>query len=901
MVKVNAQSYSNRGTDFWVGYGNDASMYNSDGTVNANGGGQEMVLYFTCNRQANIKVEIPNTGWVKYYTIASGGGMVETDPLPKTGSDDARLTTEGVSNKGIHITSDISVSAYSHIYSNTGSATALLVPTDILGQDYYTLSYTQQSKEKYAYSFGFVVATEDSTVVEIIPSVNTINHVANVPFTETLNKGEIYNLFGSTISENGGEYIAGDITGTRIRTIVKDGTPCKKIAVFCGSGNTIISCDSLGRTEDNLFQQMYPSDAWGTRFVTVPSQNMTNNYYRVLVKNSSTTVKVNGTILTNLINKRYYEFESRRPLLITSDNDILVAQYITGAKACGNDNNGIDGDPDMIFLLPYNQNISSGKVIAASHYATTSHYINVVTATTDTAFFQLDGVYSGGSFQPIFGNSNFSYAQFKVKAGIHSLVSDSSFSAIAYGYGPGESYGYNVGFSLRHLLNFLQVQNPYGAPNDIPQTCAATPFKLAVNFVFKPNDIVWDFSNNPNLTPNNTVTIKNAVYDSVYSSHGERYYRYTLPGTYMYNATGNLSVVVNTYIPTQDGCTALFSIPYDIDVVPHPVADWKLNYDKCANDTLFFKDTSSAFTNKIIQWLWNFDDGTNTTDKNPVKKYANYGDYNVALRIITDIGCYADTVRPISLSTYPIANFDAMPNCEKNPVIFTDKSTISYGAITNWFWEFGDKENSNLQNPPGKIYEVGGPYQIKLTVSNKNGCTDDTLKNIFIYRYPVVTTKDTFVYQGNAVQLKPFYSGDSLKYQWSPALYLNSDTAAFPIAIPKDDITYHLTVTGLGGCITQKDVYIDVLQILDVPNAFSPNGDGINDKWIINNLQYYPNADVQIFNRYGQSLFHSTNYYSNPWNGTLSGKPLPVGTYYYIINPKNPHLTTKTGYVLILR
>ena len=82
-------------------------------------------------------------------------------------------------------------------------------------------------------------------------------------------------------------------------------------------------------------------------------------------------------------------------------------------------------------------------------------------------------------------------------------------------------------------------------------------------------------------------------------------------------------------------------------------------------------------------------------------------------------------------------------------------------------------------------------------------------------------------------------------------------------------------------------ITVRVLTDLVVPNAFTPNGDGINDTWNINTLSFqYPDCTVDVFNRYGQQLFHSEGY-SKPWDGTYNKKPLPVGTYYYIINLKN--------------
>ncbi|WP_157682183.1 T9SS type B sorting domain-containing protein [Mucilaginibacter mallensis] len=86
---------------------------------------------------------------------------------------------------------------------------------------------------------------------------------------------------------------------------------------------------------------------------------------------------------------------------------------------------------------------------------------------------------------------------------------------------------------------------------------------------------------------------------------------------------------------------------------------------------------------------------------------------------------------------------------------------------------------------------------------------------------------------------------------------------------------------------------------LVIPNTFTPNGDGINDTWNIRYIENYPNCTVNIFNRYGTKLFTSVGY-PIPWNGKYNGTNLPVGTYYYIINPGNGQ-DTVSGYVAIIR
>jgi gliding motility-associated-like protein len=94
-------------------------------------------------------------------------------------------------------------------------------------------------------------------------------------------------------------------------------------------------------------------------------------------------------------------------------------------------------------------------------------------------------------------------------------------------------------------------------------------------------------------------------------------------------------------------------------------------------------------------------------------------------------------------------------------------------------------------------------------------------------------------------------------------------------------------------------MFITVLKKPGVPNTFSPNGDGIHDRWEIKYLDTYPGATVEIYNRYGQLVFKSTGY-TKSWDGTYNGKPVPVGTYYYIVNPKNGR-KQMSGYVDIIR
>ena len=141
-------------------------------------------------------------------------------------------------------------------------------------------------------------------------------------------------------------------------------------------------------------------------------------------------------------------------------------------------------------------------------------------------------------------------------------------------------------------------------------------------------------------------------------------------------------------------------------------------------------------------------------------------------------------------------------------------------------------------------------------------------------------------------------------YLWSPSMGLNATNILNPIANPAITTTYNLSVTTGQGCFATDDMIITVVPYcIKQMNAFTPNGDGINDQWLITNGNTcLSKATVQVFNRYGAKVFESQDY-KNTWDGNYSGKPLPDGTYYYVVSYKliNGKTVAQKGNVTILR
>ncbi len=647
-----SQDFSNKGKDFWVGYGSHCDMYNANGTLNATGGAQDMVLYFATEAITTVTVSIPGLGYSQTYSNIPANTIFETAPIPKTGANDARLGTEGTSNKGIHITSDKPIVGYAHIYNGSRSGATLLFPTTTLGKEYYSVNMSQYSQQAYSYCFFFVVATDTgTTTIQVTPSANTQTMTAGTMYTLNLTQGQVFNALG-TITGNSGV----DLTGSKIMSVASGNSNCKRIAVFSGSGKINLSCPiGAGGSADNYIVQSFPKTAWGKNYLTVPTAGMPFNYFRIAVTDPATVVKLNGVVMTGLINNFYYQIAAtNQPNYIQSDKPIMVSQYITTTGACGN-NVGIpanEGDPEVIYLSPIEQNISSVLVNSTPHYAINEHFISVLIPNGGTAIssFLLDGAsLPVGSFLTHPQNSNYSYLQRQVAVGIHSLRSDSGFNASAYGYGNVESYGYNAGCNIKDLYQQIGVSTQYGIETT-PSVCTNAPFRFKVSLPYIPDSMYWDFQNASGMLPNNTnVMVNTPVADSITVVNTRTIYWYSLPTYYNFTAVGTYPITITTYAPNTEGCGTVQSIDFDLVVSNPPIADFSWVAGGCDAEPYQFTETTPQSPKPTYHFWWNFDDpgsGVNNTSllRNPAHIFSSPGTHNVRFSDITTPGCLSDTI-----------------------------------------------------------------------------------------------------------------------------------------------------------------------------------------------------------------------------------------------------------------
>lgn len=155
-----------------------------------------------------------------------------------------------------------------------------------------------------------------------------------------------------------------------------------------------------------------------------------------------------------------------------------------------------------------------------------------------------------------------------------------------------------------------------------------------------------------------------------------------------------------------------------------------------------------------------------------------------------------------------------------------------------------------------------------------------------------------YIDSGTTIQFQSSSTADSLV--WSPSFLVSNTSIIQPTTSPNETTTYQLK--GIKSTCEKIDyVTVFVKGSFKIPNTFSPNGDGKNDAWLIQNIADFPANDMLIMNRFGQELYQSRPYtFANAWTGVFNGQPLPEGVYFYILN-LGGDLGVKKGAISIIR
>lgn len=332
----------------------------------------------------------------------------------------------------------------------------------------------------------------------------------------------------------------------------------------------------------------------------------------------------------------------------------------------------------------------------------------------------------------------------------------------------------------------------------------------------------------------------------------------------------------------------------------------------CSNTAVNFKNNSSIVFGNIVKLeiIYEYSTTGNQvifTDNNPTSgkiytnKYPNAAvdkNYQVVFRAYSGNLCFQESA-PLTITVHgsPVVVFDNVPPvCLNIPKFLLSAAKESTGIAGTIKLE-GKGVVGNYFDPA--LAGVGS-HVVRFTFTSDKGCQEQVSRTIIVSDLPTVNAgKDLDILLAGEKKIEAKVTGNGLKYKWVPAIGLSNDSIINPMSSPKATTKYTLMVTSKEGCVVTDEVLVTVHIDPFIPNVFSPNGDGINDIWVIKYLETFVSASIKIYNRFGQQVF-TAQQYNTPWDGRLNNVDMPVGVYYFIIEPNNGR-DRYTGSITLLR
>ena len=379
-------------------------------------------------------------------------------------------------------------------------------------------------------------------------------------------------------------------------------------------------------------------------------------------------------------------------------------------------------------------------------------------------------------------------------------------------------------------------------------TTSATTGASDYNFCYTPENTVWYVFTTNSLGGNATVSFTNLAFnpDPDYGQNLQAFF---------FKTAGSCGVTPYTPLSTCGDS------PVDFDITQLIVLD---------PNTTYYIQISGSSTGLTNPSECDFDitiSGTAVETLDP----------SVTINSVNNIICQ-NTDEPISIN---VNNCDDVVNYE-------------------WFYD-----GISIFSGPDNTFstaQLTADGSLTLTITCSSFCPKTATSNAIGFLVTPVEAEageDQLIDLGEQANLSGSGIGNPT---WTPSSTLTNANTLNTVASPEATTTYFLTMEN-DGCFATDTVIVFVGEIVTIFNAFSPNGDNVNDRWHILNSDRYPNMEVYVYSRSGQQVFSAVNYSQEDqwWDGTFKGKDLPTSTYYYVIRLNDEEKTEYKGYVNIIR
>ena len=367
---------------------------------------------------------------------------------------------------------------------------------------------------------------------------------------------------------------------------------------------------------------------------------------------------------------------------------------------------------------------------------------------------------------------------------------------------------------------------------------------------------------------------------SVLSSAQDPGHTYLNPGTY--------SVIL--IVTTNNSCKD--TITKNVVVHPFPLAQFSA-LNVCDGNSIQFNDLSGISSTDTIQaWTWNFGDNSSlNSNQSTAHLYAGAGSYTVQLLTVSTFGCADSITKTSVVNPNPVVIFAAGDTlgCAPLCISFQDFSTLATGTIASSTWNLGDGNLVNNSLLFDHCYSnnsafLPGYFDVSLTVISDSGCVSSLLKTNYITVYPnpeagFKADPQTTTITDPVISITDLSAGATF-WNWtfgdgsvpvatdvntpsgiSPLPYTYADTGTYIIML--------ITATQYGCVDTAKEtIIIEPDFVFYIPNAFSPNDDGVNDTFSGKGI-FISKYEMRIFDRWGNLIFFSDDV-DKPWDGKVN-------------------------------
>jgi len=374
---------------------------------------------------------------------------------------------------------------------------------------------------------------------------------------------------------------------------------------------------------------------------------------------------------------------------------------------------------------------------------------------------------------------------------------------------------------------------------------------------------------------------------------------------YLYPDTGIYNAYLVVYWGNNNECsdTSFFNV----GINPPFVASIVFNQDSCSN-LVQFTETTNTPDNPSVQWEWTFGDGQNSTFQNPNNIY-NPGNYTATLIVTAENGCVDTVSVPVAIKPYePYA-------INNDTLLCSIPAEILLQAKGGDFYIWQPSSSFNNPNSSNQLVNVSSDTSFTVIIGRINSEGDTCLKlyntNIIVSSLAqnslsVDAEKDT-IFVGESTSINVEINSGNYSFSWTPSQSVNNPNTDNIVVTPSSTTEYTLTVSENGVCSKNEKVTITVFKAdctessIFIPNTFSPNGDGKNDKLLVRG-NYISQLYFAVYNRWGEKVFE-TNNKNIGWDGYYQGNLADPGVFGWYLKAtcKEGEITEMKGNITLIR